>query len=163
MKNEKEVFILKRFACVLLVLVFLPIVSLADLPDLSGLSYDELVQLRDQINIAIWNSAEWQEVSVPPGLWKIGDDIPAGHWTIRPGINHGYFYVWYFEKPNEFNKPFATLTKHTSQALATEDFHAFDEEYIHSIDFDMQEGWYFYSEHTVIFTPYSGKPELGFK
>ena len=41
---------MKRFFCFLLVLVLLPVISLADLPDLSGLSYDELVQLRDRIN-----------------------------------------------------------------------------------------------------------------
>ena len=75
---------MKKLLCLLFVLVLLPVVSLSDLPDISGLSYEELVQLRDCINLAIWNSEEWQEVTVPPGLWKIGDDIPAGHWTIRP-------------------------------------------------------------------------------
>ena len=40
---------MKRFFCFLFVLVLLPVVSLADLPDLSGLSYDELVQLRRRL------------------------------------------------------------------------------------------------------------------
>ena len=154
---------MKRFFCLLFVLVFLPLVSLADLPDISGLSYDELIQLKNQINLAIWNSEEWQEVTVPPGTWIIGEDIPAGHWSIRLGVKHGYSRVWYFEQPDEFNKPFAPLTKYTSQAIATEDFHPFDQEYIHETDFDMQAGWYFYNENTVIFSPYSGKPDLGFK
>ena len=154
---------MKRFVCLLFVFVFVPLFAFADLPDISSLSYDELVQLKDQLNLAIWNSQEWQEVTVPPGTWKIGEDIPAGHWTIKPGISHGYFYVWYFEQPNEFNQPFARLTKHTNQAIATEDWHAFDEEYIHEVDFDMIDGWYFYNEKTVIFTPYSGKPSFGFK
>lgn len=155
---------MKKLLTILLALFLLmPAADAADLPDLSGLSYDELVELREQINLAIWNSEEWQEVSVPPGLWKIGEDIPAGHWTIKPGISHGYFYVWYFEEPNEFGRPFATLTKYVNQAIATEDFHAFGDEYLHFTDFDMKEGWYFYSDHTVIFTPYAGKPDLGFK
>ena len=154
---------MRRFTCMLFVLVLLPVVSFADLPDISDLSYDELVQLRDQINLAMWNSEEWQEVTVPPGLWKIGEDIPAGHWTIRLGVNHGYETVWYFEQPDEFGRPFATLTKNVHQSIATEDWHAFDKEYIHETDFDMKEGWYFYSETTTIFTPYSGKPNLGFK
>lgn len=55
----------------------------ADPVDLSGLSFDELVALRDQINLAIWNSQEWQEVTVPAGIWQVGKDIPAGHWSIR--------------------------------------------------------------------------------
>ena len=154
---------MKRFFCILFALIMLPIISFADLPDLSGLSYDELVQLRDQINLAMWNSEEWQEVTVPPGLWKIGEDIPAGHWSIRLGVKHGYTYVWYFEQPDEFGRPFARMTKYVNQSLATEDFHAFNEEYIHETDFDMKDGWYFYCESTTIFTPYSGKPDLGFK
>ena len=51
--------------------------------DLSGLTYNELVELKDQINLAIWECDEWQEVEVPQGIWKVGEDIPAGHWTIR--------------------------------------------------------------------------------
>ena len=153
---------MKRLFCSLLVLVLLPVVSFADLPDLSGLSYDELVQLKDQINLAMWNSEEWQEVTVPPGLWKVGEDIPAAHWSIRL-LNHGYTTVWYFEKPNEMGRPFAPLTKYADTSIASEDFHAFDEEYIHEADFDMQDGWYFYCEKTTVFTPYAGKPDLGFK
>ena len=38
--------------------------SIADV-DISNLSYDELVILKDKINLAIWNSYEWQEVQVP--------------------------------------------------------------------------------------------------
>ncbi len=52
--------------------------------DLSGMTYDELVALKDQINLAIWNSEEWQEVEVPQGVWEVGADIPAGKWEIRP-------------------------------------------------------------------------------
>ena len=86
---------MKRFLCVLFVLVLLPVVSLADLPDLSGLSFDELLQIRDQINLAIWNSQQWQEVSVPPGVWEIGVDIPSGHWSVRPAEGCGPDYIIY--------------------------------------------------------------------
>lgn len=154
---------MKKAFIIILCVLFIPVLSLAESIDLSGLSFDELIALKNRINLAMWESEKWQEVTVPPGTWKIGEDIPAGHWTIRPGISHGYFYVWYFEKPNEFNKPIAPLSKYDNSSLATEDFHAFDKEYIHEVDFDMIEGWYFYNEQTVIFTPYTGKPDLGFK
>ena len=62
---------------------FVTISAIASTPDLSGLSYDELVSLKEQINLAIWNSAEWEEVEVPQGVYQIGVDIPAGHWTIK--------------------------------------------------------------------------------
>ena len=51
--------------------------------DLSGLSYDELVALKDRIDLAIWNSQEWQEVEVPQGLYVVGKDIPSGTWTKK--------------------------------------------------------------------------------
>lgn len=51
--------------------------------DLSGLSFDELVALKEQVQRAIWDSAEWQEVTVPQGIYKVGPDIPAGKWTIK--------------------------------------------------------------------------------
>ena len=76
----------------------------ADPVDLSGMSYDELVALRDQINLAIWNSQEWQEVTVPEGIWIVGEDIPAGHWSIRVAAEKDYFYVSCFDKLNETEK-----------------------------------------------------------
>ena len=57
--------------------------ALAEGIDLSGMSYDELVALKDRINLAMWQSDEWQEVTVPQGVWKVGEDIPAGHWTVK--------------------------------------------------------------------------------
>lgn len=75
----KRVFSL-ALACVL-VLTLAP-AAFADW-DLSGLTFDELVALKDQINLALWNSADWQEVTVPQGIYKVGTDIPAGKWTIK--------------------------------------------------------------------------------
>ena len=43
---------MKKLLSLVLVLVLLPIVSTADLPDISGLSFDELVQLKEQIMIS---------------------------------------------------------------------------------------------------------------
>ena len=76
---------MKRFFSALLVITLLLGVSsaIADGIDLSQLSIDELVALKDKINLAIWNSQEWQEVKVPQGVWKVGEDIPAGHWSIE--------------------------------------------------------------------------------
>lgn len=50
--------------------------------DLSGMSFDELVDLQYQLNMAIWASDGWQEVEVPAGTYYIGVDIPEGRWTI---------------------------------------------------------------------------------
>lgn len=82
---------MKRALCIILALVLvfaLAPAAFADV-DLSGMSFDELVALKDQINLALWNSADWQEVTVPQGIYKVGADIPAGKWTIKTSAD-GY-------------------------------------------------------------------------
>ena len=154
---------MKKLLTVILILaMILPAAALADLPDISGLSYDELVQLKDQINFAMWNSQEWQEVTVPAGTWKIGEDIPVGHWSITI-VGHGLTSVYYCEKVDELGEPVCWGAKYVRKDLASEDFNAFNETYPHILDFDMQDGWYVYFTKDVIFTPYTGKPDLGFK
>ena len=64
---------MKKLLTIILILALaVPAAALADLPDISSLSYDELIQLKDQLNLAIWNSQEWQEVEVPAGTYQIG-------------------------------------------------------------------------------------------
>ena len=59
--------------------------------DLSGMSFDELVALQKQVIAAIMQTDEWQEVEVPAGTYIVGDDIPAGRWTIKaPDYDDGY-------------------------------------------------------------------------
>lgn len=66
-----------------LVLLLVPLASMAEI-DLSGLSFDELIALREKITEVLWESDEWKETVVPEGTYLIGRDIPAGHWTIKP-------------------------------------------------------------------------------
>lgn len=154
---------MKRLITIILILALaVPVATLADLPDISGLSFDELVELKNNIQLAMWNCEEWQEVEVPAGTWKVGEDIPVGHWAISL-VDHGYTYVWYCEEINELGKPVTWGAKYINKELASTDFKAFDETYSHVIDFDAKEGWYFYFEKAVKFTTYNGKPDLGFK
>jgi len=73
---------MKRFL-VILVLVFLVVSSAAaeDI-DLSGLSFDQLIQLQSRINMELMQRDEWQEVTVPIGVYLVGKDIPAGKWSV---------------------------------------------------------------------------------
>lgn len=62
--------------------------------DLSGMSFDELIALQEQVNIALWNSDGWKEVTVPVGVYKVGEEIPAGKWTIKRSVDqYTYFRV----------------------------------------------------------------------
>lgn len=58
------------------------IIPMAAADDLSSLTYDQLIALRDQINAEIVSRPEWKEVEVPLGQWKVGTDIPAGTYRI---------------------------------------------------------------------------------
>ena len=159
---------MNRFLCLLFVIVLIPVVSIADLPDISALSYDELVHLRDQINLAIWNSEEWQEVTVPVGIWKIGEDIPAGHWTITP-IPDTYCSFWYGDIINESGTDVGygwDIVNGYNASMSTrvnKDGTWKDPERPHRVDIVLKDGWYIKASVPMIFTPYSGKPDLGFK
>ena len=55
--------------------------------DVSSLSFSDLIKLQEEINLALWNSDEWQEVTVPAGLYQVGRDIPAGTWVVSKNRN----------------------------------------------------------------------------
>ena len=159
---------MKKIICLLLVLLLFPVISLADLPDLSGLSFNELITLREQVNLSLWNSSEWQEVEVPAGFYSIGKDIPAGHWTIIPAPD-SRFSMCYFDKANDslsdvgpgwdsvngWNGIISSKKKNDGSWK--------DPDYFHSVDLVMKEGWFIILGGPAIFTPYTGKPDLVFK
>lgn len=132
--------------------------------DLSALSYGELVALKDQINLAMWNSKEWQEVTVPQGLWLVGEDIPVGHWTISASPS-SWVTVTYGSELDDNQKEIEWLCKGYYQELLTGEKHVFSsDDDLRSIDIDAKAGYYFeIKDGNVVFTPYSGKPSLGFK
>ena len=156
---------MKRILAVILSLLLFGSVALADV-DLSGMTFDELVALRDKINLAIWESQEWQEVTVPIGVWRVGEDIPAGHRTIKaaPGGNMSWGVVTYGTKLDELGKVLEYDSEgfYYSEQVKAEGSNA--SVTLSEIDIDMQDGAYVViGECDMIFTPYSGKPSLGFK
>lgn len=70
--------IIALLACLILVNSF----AFAE-TDLSGMSFEELLTLQSEVNLALWASEGWQEVTVPVGIYEVGKDIPVGRWTIR--------------------------------------------------------------------------------
>lgn len=127
-------------------------------PTLDGLSYDQLVSYRDAINLAIWNSEEWQEVTVPEGLWLVGEDIPEGYWTIT--VQSGRSSQVSYGDVLTSNKQ-KVETWYSNGAISDRLYGTGNSSYI---NIDMKAGYYVYVDDApVVFTPYSGKPDLGFK
>ena len=159
---------MKKLFCLLIVLLFVPLVSFADVPDISGLTFDELVELREKINLAIWNCSEWQEVVVPAGLWQVGVDIPSGKWTITP-VGAQYISFWYGDKINDsgtdagYGWDFVNGYNSCLSTKKNKDGTWKDPGDPHSVTLILKEGWFVKNAGDVIFTPYTGKPDLGFK
>jgi len=68
----------KKIICLFLALLLFPVVSLADLPDISGLTRDELIELSHLISNALFDQSLPYGVLMPAGDYIIGVDIPAG-------------------------------------------------------------------------------------
>lgn len=78
---------MKKIICILSILCILAIVPAYADVDISGLSFEELISLQTKVNQALWASDGWKEVTVPEGVYKIGEDIPAGRWTLKRAVN----------------------------------------------------------------------------
>ncbi len=154
---------MKKLIFVLVLLLALPIGVIADV-DLSGMTFDELVALRDQLNLAIWNSAEWQEITVPQGIWEVGKDIPAGHWTIHPVPNSSTA-VYYgnslkkngMEVSWSSDNIYAVYLDAPGSGGYSPEFSTVESDII------LQPGSYVeISSGSAVFSPYYSKPDLSF-
>lgn len=157
---------MKRVLSLLLVVLLFTGNALAASYDLSGFSYDELVTLKDQINLAIWNSDEWQEVEVPQGVWVVGEDIPAGKWTIKaPDDTDNYTQVVWGELLDESGTAISSKSDlYVYAFIYNKDSFYYEYGDTLEVTWDLKEGQYVVIEEGIaVFSPYAGKPSLGFK
>ena len=137
----------------------------ADTIDLTGLSFEQLIELKSQINLAIWNSKEWQEVTVPQGLWKVGEDIPAGSWTVRCAAVTCAFVTCGSELKESGNGIEYGCKRYKHGIIDHPDYIGYEKDIdLTEFSFTVEEGDYIIIENcSVIFTPYAGAPEFGFR
>lgn len=141
--------LLSLVLCLLLALA--PGASLAEF-DLSGMSLADLLKLQQQVTLAMWESSEWQEVEVPAGIYMVGRDIPAGHWTIS---GSDFAYVTWGSKLDQYGATIDYDDTISDAYLESGD--------IESVSWNLTDGTYLMIEYcSVVFTPYSGA-NLGFK
>lgn len=123
--------------------------------DFSGLSLAQLVEVQQQLNLAMWATDEWQEVEVPAGVYEIGKDIPAGHWTLSPKSGRYVIVRW----GTALDSSKTDLDGYESR-LAQE---GLDGDDVANVSWELTDGTYLVVESgSVIFTPFSGH-KLGFK
>ena len=132
---------MKKVIAIALALILIGAAAYAAI-DLSGMSFDELLELRAQVDAALWASDGWQEVDVPRGVYIVGEDIPAGKWSVR-ATSDAIF--------QQFTSMDATIYKFFD-ILNPGDV----------LTVNLQDGWMIKISGTVVFTPYTGAA-LGFK
>lgn len=81
---------MRRFIAMVLCAVLLVGAASAESIDLASMTYDELVELKECLNIAIWQSENWSEVTVPVGYWQVGVDIPAGTYALKTNMTSSF-------------------------------------------------------------------------
>lgn len=75
---------MKKIFSLLLVFVILSMpAALAEEIDVKKYSYKQLELIEKAIRHEMMTRPEWKRVTVPVGIWKVGDDIPAGTYSIR--------------------------------------------------------------------------------
>lgn len=155
---------MKKLIFLIILILSLPVITLSEI-DLSGMTFDDLVSLKERIDFALWQSEDWQEVTVPQGIWKIGEDIPEGHWTIR-AYTGAYAYIRYGSVLEANGQEISyKSSNYYSESIHHPDSYSYDEGSDRvQIDIELKNGSYIaISYGDVVFTPYTGKPSLGFK
>lgn len=71
---------MKKILCVLLILCVIP--ACVSASGLSEYTFDELRILQQTINEEIRSRPEWKSVNVPSGIYTVGQQIPAGEYSI---------------------------------------------------------------------------------
>ena len=157
---------MKRIASLFLILALFIPVAFAESINLDGLSYSELVNLKDRINLAIWESDEWQEVTVPQGVWIVGEDIPAGHWTVKCASEWRSTWIKWGEYLDPNGEEIAFKGLYGDKHYVYNPDHKYFEvdDGVTEYSFKVSDGQYIVIEEApAVFMPYAGKPSLGFK
>ena len=84
----------KVLSLILAIVLLIGSVALADI-DLTGMSFNELRILYEQVQQALIDTKQGGTVKVGSGTYVVGKDIPAGKWTITPEDKQfGIVYVY---------------------------------------------------------------------
>ena len=87
---------MKKFLAIFAALILM-ISTACAAPDLTDLTFDQLIALQHYITSEIMSRPEWREITVPAGQWRIGVDIPEGTYCITAGEHSLNLTVWGYE------------------------------------------------------------------
>ena len=97
-------------------------------------SVDDLIRLQRELLRMIVLTPDCKEVLLPAGVWTVGEDLPAGSWSLRSGKRGSS--VRYYRDTVTYNRNWYTLQP--GQPPVTQ---------------DLKEGWRLYLYGPVYFAP----------
>ena len=83
--------------CIALMLTFTTL-AFAESFDVSSLSYEELVQLNQDMQVALFGKKLGDGVTIPIGTYIAGTDIPAGTYVLTAHGEDFYLGVYLYDK-----------------------------------------------------------------
>lgn len=158
---------MKKLLCILSALAIalsLAAPAAAENIDLTALSWEELLDLKEKITLEQMSRDEWQEVEVPQGVYVVGEDIPAGKWTVRCSYGNSVTISWgqYLDDDGHGIDYFRGIND--AQNIKNVNGRLYQEGDATEYTFDAIDGYYVVINYSsATFTPFTGKPDLGFK
>lgn len=163
---------MKRFWTLLLCMIMLlscsgmSVLAEASEIDLSGMTLDELRALKERITMAMWETEEWLQATLRPGVYEIGVDIPAAHWDLT-AVKGDYAHVIWCRALNRTGKGCDDSDKMHGQTIMDKNYKNFDTYmgiYPNQIDLELIDGTFLIVEQgPVILTPYAGNDLIEFE
>lgn len=137
--------------------------------DLKNLSLAELIEVRDLVQQYMWASDEFQSVTVPQGIWVVGEDIPAGKWNVKCAHGEGYMMrqckIQWGGKPDADG--FISLSQRKGEiTLNDQENPDYNKGSLTEYVLELVNGDYVSINDAygkAVFSTYTGKPNLGFK
>ena len=144
---------MKKLFCLVLAGILIMSAAWAEEIDLSGLSLRELEALRNRCLLEMFSREDWQEVSVPQGVYQVGVHIPAGTWTVQ--CKNGYFTTVEWGEKLESNGQEIDVTKRSDyQTIYNPEHKRTEASDRISYTFTVRSGDYIIIDHApAVFTP----------
>lgn len=84
---------MKRALAMVLAMALLLVPAAFAASDLAGLTVDELIKLRTQIEAELMGREEVKSFTVPAGTYEVGVDFPAGVFSLKPATKWSVFFM----------------------------------------------------------------------
>ena len=129
--------------------------------DLSSLTWQELLDLKAAITMEQLSRDEWEEVEVPQGVYKVGEDIPAGKWTVTSRYGTSTTISW-CKSLDESGHDVNIWETYDMANVKNKESKWTDKGDRLEYTFEAIDGYYIIIG-TATFRPFTGNPDLGFK